>query len=260
MKDIVIEAARPGDGAGIEALIKECFDEHQRSLFIYGCDGAANYIEDGVAYQDRGGDSAFIVARARRILAFIEVRRLADSVCLNNGATSSETRGQRTYRQLMAEAVELGAREGVTRAVHDVFVGNTIKNFHERIGYRVTDHFIWRSTQIRQGGDNRAAFVGLAQADAVHRRFGFSHVQVLTEQGRYDVGRLGSLWYRLGSADVLSDQAALGALHRLDPSRRLLVIASSSAQWPAGVPFEVEAESERLEGDVETVLSNLRGK
>jgi GNAT superfamily N-acetyltransferase len=247
MSQIAIELAKPGDGMGIDALVRECFTPKQRELFIYGCSGAIDYVEDGIAYQERGGDSAFIVARGTRILGFVEVRRLADAVCLNYMATSGDARGQGIYRRLMAAAVELGQREGVADAVHDVFVGNTIKQFHERIGYRVTKHLVWRSAVVPDRPPGWAVLVGAPQGDAVHRRFGFSQIQVVTRRGRYDVGRLGASWYRRGSPEVLAER------------RRLLVIAPSACVLPTDLPFQTVLESERLEGQIADVLPGLRG-
>ena len=252
--------AEPGDGQGIADLVVECFLPDQRDLLIYGCAGAAAFAEDCIAYQARGGDSAFIVAKAHRVLGFVELRRLADAVCLNYMATSAEARGQGVYRRLMVAAVEAGLAEGVTRAVHDVFVGNTIREFHEKVGYRVVDRVIWRAMPLSGLEGGRALFSGLPQADVAHTRFGFSRFTVTTASGRYEVGRLGTKWFRCMAPAILSDRDALAALHRLDPKREVLSLLSATVLWPEDLLCRVVLESERLEGDSAAVLPGLRGK
>jgi hypothetical protein len=80
------EIANVKDARKIVNLIHESFLLEERNLATFGCSGYERYVEDLIALQPYGCDSVFTVCRRDGdVLGFIEMRRLPDSICLNNG-------------------------------------------------------------------------------------------------------------------------------------------------------------------------------
>jgi ribosomal protein S18 acetylase RimI-like enzyme len=262
--DWTIAPATPADVPGMMALVEECFSPTWRSVMLYGAPGAGHYAADLIRRQDAGGDTAFLVARGTdgQVRGFVEVRRLAGSIHMNNMATGAAARGQGVYAALMAEGVRLGRAEGYTRASCDVFVDNPIRTYLLKIGYRVSGALAWQAASL-PGGPMPAGvyFAGLPQADAAHTQFGFSRVDVFTTRGaHYDVGRLGTRWFRVTDPSLVAESDVLVALHNLDPDRELLAIVPAAAALPAWLTGRALAVSERLACEIATVLPVLSSR
>ena len=254
-----IELAKQQDAQQIVDLIEEGFPPEQRELFVYGCRGARRYIGELISLQEHGGDSVFLVARSDdEILGFFEIRRLLGAVCLSYGAIAKSATGLGIYRKLMTEALLWARKEGYTKAVHDVFFGNTIRQFHERIGYRVTGTSKWLAVNIPAGHvSGPTAFSGLPQADTLHAKYGFSQFSLATREASYQVGRLGNKWFRITAPDLLLDRDALHALQRLDESRSILCLCAQDTVLPHEMESEQVLGSHRMEGEIDQVLSIL---
>jgi GNAT superfamily N-acetyltransferase len=254
-----IELAKKQDAEQIVDLIEEGFPPEQRELFVYGCRGARQYIKELISLQEHGGDSVFLVARSDEdILGFFEVRRLLGAVCLSYGAIAKSASGLGIYRRLMTESLLWAKNEGYRKAVHDVFLGNTIRQFHERIGYRVTGTSKWFAVDIPAGQvSGPTTFSGLPQADTLHAKYSFSQFSLVTQRASYQVGRLGNKWFRITTPELLLDRDALHALQRLDKSRSILCLCAQDTVLPDDLVSEQVLGSHRMEGEIDQVLSIL---
>jgi len=248
------------DAENISRLINVSFIPEQRSLCLYGCPGSENYIKDLIAIQDRGGDSLFLIAvGGEELLGFVEIRRLADSICLNYMATAEAARGLGVYKRLMKDALLLGKEESYQKAFHDVFFGNTIRDFHERIGYKVTKTFLWRATDLPSGMlPPRIVLTNLPQADVIHSRYGFSQFGLTLDTGSFTVGRLNTMWFRATAPTIVNNRDALHVLKHLEPSRSLLSICEQEAVLPTDLNFRQVLGSFRLEGEIDQILTQLK--
>ncbi len=255
-----IRKAGVQDAEKISRLIGDSFVPEQRSLFLYGCPGSGNYIKDLIAIQDHGGDSLFLVAvSGDELLGFVEVRRFVDSICLNYMATAEAARGLGVYKRLMKDALLLGKAEGYQKAFHDVFFGNTIREFHERIGYKITKTFLWLATELPSGAlPPRMVLIGLPQANVIHSHYGFSQFGLTLSTGSFTVGRLNTAWFRTTTPALVNDRDALHSLKHLEPSRLLLSICEQEAILPADLGFRQVLGSYRLEGELDQILTQLK--
>lgn len=262
-KELSVDFAKPGEAKAIVELTQKEFPPEQIRLFWYGCSGSWRYIEDLIRLQTFGGESVFLVARGESgLLGFIEVRRFFDSICLNNGAISEAAAGMGVYRKLFTESILLGEKEGYTKAFHDVFHGNTLSEFHKRLGYEVTESFKWVTAALPSGEPSGIVTIsGIPQANTVHEKYGFSQFLLTTQMRSYQVGRLGDDWFRTTDSELLSDKDALFALNRLDASRSILCICSEEKMLPDDLLGTVQVlGSDRFEGDIPTILSALASK
>jgi hypothetical protein len=95
---------------------------------------------------------------------------------------------------------------------------------------------------------------GLMEAERQHTRWGFSHFEVETASGRYEVGRLPGPYFRLVLPDAPRDPDLMATLRSLDPNRRVFMVGPEefeSAEW------ERVAVSRRLLAGREKILSYL---
>lgn len=258
-KEWYIRKAGVDDAEKVSRLISDSFVAEQRSLFLYGCPGSENYIKDLVALQDRCGDSLFLIAvSSEEVLGFVEIRRFADSICLNYMATAESARGLGVYKGLMKDALLLGKEEGYHKAFHDVFFGNTIRDFHERIGYKVTRTFLWLATDLPSGTlPPRIVLTGLPQANLIHSHYGFSQFGLALDTGAFTVGRLSTVWFRTTTPILVNNRDALHVLKSLEPSRSLLSICEQEAVLPTDLSFRQVLGSYRLEGEIDQILTQL---
>ncbi len=262
-KEWSVDFAKPGDAKKIIELTRQGFPPEQICLFWYGCQGSQQYIEDLIALQAFGGESVFLVARNdTELIGFAEVRRFFDSICLNNMVISKSASGSGVYRKLFTESILFGEKEGYTKAFHDVFHGNTLSEFHKRLGYKITESFKWVTAIIPSGEISGITTIsGIPQADTVHAKYDFSQFLLTTQMRSYQVGRLGSEWFRTTDSEILSDKNALFALNRLDEKRSVLCICSEDKMLPDDLLGTVQVlGSDRFEGHIPTILSALASK
>ncbi|OQY60333.1 MAG: hypothetical protein B6245_01980 [Desulfobacteraceae bacterium 4572_88] len=262
-KEWNVDIAKPGDAEAIAELTRKEFLPEQLRLFWYGCSGSSQYIEDMIALQTLGGESVFLVVRSDTgLLGFIEARRFFDSICLNNTVISKSVAGLGIYRKLFTEFILFGQKEGYVKTFHDVFHGNIISEFHKQVGYRITESFKWVTATIPSGEISDITTIsGIPQADTVHAKYGFSQFLLTTQMRSYQVGRLGSEWFRTTDSEILSDKDALFALNCLDEKRSILCICSEDKMLPDDLLGTVQVlGSDRLEGHIPTILSALASK
>jgi hypothetical protein len=158
----------------------------------------------------------------------------------------------------MREALLLGKQEGYRVAFHDVFFGNIIRDFHERIGYKVAKTLLWLAADLPEGNPlARIVLMGVPQADVVHSRYGFSQFTLVADSNIHPIGRLNTLWFRSTDPNLLCDRDALFALKRMEPTRALLMICQQESNLPSDLTFRQVLGSYRLEAEIDQVLPAL---
>jgi hypothetical protein len=110
----------------------------------------------------------------------------------------------------------------------------------------------------KPGRDCHYTISGLDEAAANHLRYGFSQVTLTTNSASYQVGRLGTDLFRVGTFAILQDPAALQGLACFDAERQLLCFGSAEDYTDLSPgTHALIAESERLVSPCATVLENL---
>lgn len=253
-----VRLANASDVPPIVDLFKEGFSLHTRSLLIYGCDGASEYLSQQIAQQLNQGESSFFVASAKEIIGYLELRRLKEAACLNYFATKKEHRGKGILSDLIVHALEMAIREGFQRTFLDVFQGNPASAFYEKIGYCHKETSLWYMLDLSPYQKSATFFCsGLTQANALQDKFGFSQFRLTSNHVSYEMGRIGSEWFRSSDPSILNDPEALSALHSLDKGRKLLNIIPATFDPPVGSRLSLLLTSHRMEGQIQEVIRTL---
>jgi N-acetylglutamate synthase-like GNAT family acetyltransferase len=251
---MAIRQARHSDAPRIVELIRCSFEPHILELFIYGCDGVTRFVEHQIAARAVGGDTAYFVAEAdERVIACAEIRRVSDRLFLNYIAVDPSARAHGTGRSLLATALA-ALHTTESRLVLDVLEDNKIaRSWYDSLGLVTEAVTCWYRLARPRAAHAPGIIVGLPQARACHAMFGFSQVTIDCGSKSYAVGMLGEHLYRLTDPAAVRDDALLAALHRLDDSRDLLLLAAGHVALDATPVARTERRVAALDG----VLSRL---
>lgn len=237
---VTLRDGRPDDAAAIVALVRAGFSAELVEAFIYGCHGIERYVRGLIDERARGVDTWYAVAEAAgRVVGCIEMRELADRLCLNYVAVDEAFRAAHLGSQLLELAVCRGRPEQRFLTL-DVLEQNVVaRRWYTGLGMADESSTTWYTCAIdaRRGeaeGAAPARVIGLPQARIVQRELGFSLFHVACGATTHAVGMLGDRWFRVTSTDALTDATLAAALHRLDPRRELLALIPADAVPPPG--------------------------
>jgi Acetyltransferases len=198
-------------------------------------------VADTVRSRELGSDTLHTVAHDMEGLAgCVEIRRLPRELCLNYIAVAAAGRARGLGRALLLAALEAPECQGYERLILDVFEFNTVAlNWYQRLGFAVRHQTDWYVLPpLQTAGTSWHTLEGFPQAEAAHERFGFSQFRLVTHNGNYAVGRLGTAWFRLTQPGALADVDVLPALARVDAHRRVLFLTKQGED--PGLPSDTE--------------------
>jgi GNAT superfamily N-acetyltransferase len=243
MLDVIVRPGRVGDGPGIVAAIRSGFDAAFVELFIYGCSGITDFVEDQIRAQGLGCETTYTVAdSAGDVVGCVEMRLRGLTLFLNQISVAPTWRSGGLGKALLGAAIRESRGQTCSEMRLDVLDSNlTALRWYERLGFKCEGVTVWWEVSARPGSPPDYAVGGWPQAEACHARFGFSEFTLLTGRGEYRIGRLGNKWFRLVDQLALQDPECTMALARLDPGRRVLAVLPEGS-----LPSGVAGQSRRL--------------
>lgn len=211
---------------------------------IYGGHGVVELVRKQAEESDC--DSRyFCTLDGARIVAASEFRMVPNGLFLNYIATRPEARGAGHGTQLMKTALSALAPDSAGQIGLDVFADNAAaRAWYKRLGFTVMTETVWLTRATSANGPCYAVS-GLAQADVVHNKFGFSQLALITPRGTVGLGRLGAGCFRVTSRADFEDERLVATCQALDPARVLLGILPAEEQSNADATSEL-ARSLRL--------------
>ena len=211
---------------------------------IYGGRGVVEFVRKQAEVSEC--DSRYFCASdGTRMLAAAEFRVVPSGLFLNYIAARPEARGAGHGTQLIKTALRVLAPDSAGQLGLDVFADNTAaRGWYERLGFTELGESVWLTQETTPGGQ-RYAVSGVAQAELVHAKFGFSQLALVTPRGSVGLGRLGTGCFRVTSQADFDDERVVATCCALDPRRVLLGILPSDAQTKVQ-PTRIVARSLRL--------------
>jgi hypothetical protein len=228
--------ATPDDAGAIVAILRDAVPRFSTGLLeraIYSCDGYATYLRDLIGCQGQGENTFLYVHAADGVVAgYAEFRKTPGVLFVNHVFVRPEYRDRFLYWKLVSAALA-GRVEPGCAVRFDTPEGNVrVFKGYLSLGAVPVDEVVWLEGDLGRGewpGAARPCFSGLAEAQLVHQRYGFSRFEALTAAGSYAVGRLGGRYFRCPDLAVTRDEAALAMLHALDAGRMLLCVTTRRA-------------------------------
>jgi len=259
--DIQIRLARTDEAGEIVSLIRGSFTPEIRNAMIYGCPGMERFI--GRQIETPGGlsDTIYLVAVAGElIVGCVELRWLPEALFLNYICTRPESRSKGLARRILAESIRIVRRDHQREMLLDVFEDNLpARTWYERLGFRHDYSTQWwdcplPATDLPVNG----RISGYPHALASQEPYGFSMFRLVTTRQEYAVGCLGSDWFRVTGAELLSDPQALALLQRMDGQRRILALLPEQVM-PEALPKDARriVTSRRMSMNLDRLLTNL---
>jgi ribosomal protein S18 acetylase RimI-like enzyme len=260
LSEAIIRPARPGDSEAIAALMLEDASDQVRRITILGSPYLARFVADELA--GNKNDEYVMCTVRERVVGMCAWRHTDTAVHLNYIGVAPDMRGQGLGTVLMLDGLRKISRTPQRILSIDVFSDTPRAHaWYRSLHLRSEKHVQWIQLPLpssKPSGDLRCTVSGLDEAAAAHFRYGFSYITLTTNSASYQVGRLGSDLFRVGTFAILQDPAALQGLARFDAERQLVCIGSSEecTDLSPGANSLV-AESERLVSSCATVLENL---
>lgn len=256
----LIRPARTVDSQAIATLMREGVSEQVRQVTIMGSPHLAQFIADELAME--GSEDYVVGVMQERVVGMCSWKHNDEVLHLNHIYLAQEIQGRGLGSALMLDGLRRIRRSMEDRLNVDVFFDNPrAQAWYRLLTMRPVKHVRWirLPLPIVESADwSCCSISGLAEASVKHSRYGFSQFVLSTNTATYQVGRLGSHDFRVGTVSILRDRAALQGLAHLDAKRQLLCVASEE-DW-TGLSFGpgiCVAESERLVSSSVTVMEHL---
>jgi ribosomal protein S18 acetylase RimI-like enzyme len=222
-----IRPAVPADAPAIVTIIKKGFPSKLHSMFIYGCSGIVKYVAEQIAVQEYGGEAFYTVAISdNRVVGCLEMRRLQNSLFLNYIALLPEFRSLGLGGQLLINAIELAGTENHQVIKLDVLASNeSAYNWYHRLGFMDEFTTLWLTySSFITLSEAPIVLSNYAQAQACQQLYGFSQLKLISSGREFDVGRLGTKWFRLTDPNAIISPGLMAFLQRFEPNRMPLLL------------------------------------
>lgn len=225
--DITIRLIRPDEAERVYDLILGGMHEENVPLTIYNSGGFALYLQSLLSLPQPFREAWYFGAEMDgELIGMCEWRVHHDAVYWNNIYLDPKVRSAGLGRRLFATGIELARTFGIEQLLLDVFDSKSRPRvWYEEMGFVAYQEMIWlKGTNPADPQEGGMTVLNFPQAQSNQDAFGFSMLEIRTEQGTYSVGRLSDRYYRLNSVAAYRDEALLAGLKALDPERQLLVV------------------------------------
>jgi GNAT superfamily N-acetyltransferase len=246
----IVERAVPGRGAEIADLIRRSLAARLRPLTIWESPGAELYVESLLSNARPGeGHRFYLLRRDNSACGVAALRRLDGAAFLNHLYVAPAFQGCGLGANLFHAALrDYLSRHRARQLALDVFADTAVEDWYDRLGLCERDRRGWWLSEPLSAPARRTP------PSVVTTGWGFSTFLLHTAGGpRYEIGLLYTPYFRLTDPRAAVDAQLHNALARIDPGRRLLLIASHA---PPTTWTQV-AVSRRLASDAASVLAAL---
>jgi GNAT superfamily N-acetyltransferase len=223
-----VRRAVPGEGCLVAAQIRAGLPAPLLPLTIWQQPGVCRYVEQALREHGSGACAYYLLVEDDGESAgIVEFRRPGHEAVLNHISIAPQWRGRSLGRLLLREAaLDFLSSHAIETVLLDVDPANLpAYRWYRRLGFEPQGGNYWHVAQLSAATAATGSIGGLAEADAMHREFGFSQILIETARHRYEIGRLGQEYFRF-EEDAWRDPGVHTALRRLDPNRPILLLAS----------------------------------
>ncbi len=225
-----VRRAVPGEGQIVAQQVRASLPPSFVPFTIWRSAKAGAWVETQLASPpDRTSSVYYLLIDQRGSPAGVaEFRSFDGDAFLNHFGVAPAYRGRGHAHLLLQFAMDdFLALHHAERVLLDVEASNTVAyDWYRRLGFAPCGETCWHLGEIQRQPARAGAILGLADAGAMHRRYGFSLLRIQTGQKVCEVGRLGRNYFRLDE-HAWGDPGIHAALRQLDPKRRVLLVTST---------------------------------
>lgn len=231
--NLELSRAESGDAVAIAHLLRTSFEPSIVDKLIYGCSGVQVFIRGQI--EQPLSDTQYYVARHDGAIgASVVMKVSAKKVSLGYIAVSSEMRGSGVGKRLLAYALHQ-CRRGQDVIDLDVFVHNDIaRRWYMELGFTPVSRTTYWEFDAGEPDHHASIYVAeWPQAQACHSAFGFSQFCLNVSGKDISVGRVGTRWFRLPTAEAVTNGDVHAMLASIDAGRRIYAVLpdESVTEW-----------------------------
>jgi ribosomal protein S18 acetylase RimI-like enzyme len=229
---VKVRRAVPGEGRIVARQLRASLPPAFVPFTIWGSVNAGAWVETHLTMPQDPASSMYylLITPGGEPAGVTEFRSVLGNAFWNHVGISQAYRG-RGYGHLLLEHAldDFLALHSAEQVLIDVDPSNVVSYawVRRRLGFAPCGETCWQLGEIKRQTVRAGAVLALADADAMHRQFGFSRLRIETRKGTYDVGRLDRDYFRLDE-QAWNDPGVHAALHQLDATRRILLVTSKA--------------------------------
>lgn len=192
----------------------------------YASRNIINYVKDQIDNEKYSNIKYLIVRNIDENVGIAEFKLNNEEIYMNYIYVSKNVRGRGIGGLIIKEAMNKWSYRPRDILRVDVFNDNkdAIKWYKNR-GFIVTGYKNWYVTDKIKGKINLSFFIdNYIQSQNNQKRYGYSCLEINTEENKYCIDRIGSAWYRAKGWSWKNDRALITALNTIDRKRRIFVI------------------------------------
>lgn len=254
----VIRPSLPDDSTTIAAVVRAASSPLMRETTILGGIGLDGFLRDQMTSES--GNRFFVAEVGGHVVGMSAWRHQGEDLFLNYLFVHPSAQGCGVGTVLWVRSVVLIGRSEIRSLAIDVYEENIqAASWYRSLGLEPVATRLLMAVPLAEESDRHFQWTStyLGEADEVYARYGFSQFTLTTQRAAYTIGRLGQKYFR-GPASLMADEAALVALRRLDPVRRVLCIDGQDS-WAAASErgAVLLGRTVRLKAPIERVLARL---
>ena len=243
IQGMTVEGARAGDGEQVGRLLAAAHAPDHQQLTVWSSPKIGRYVEDLIEGSLPQESPAFtLIRRDGVIAAAVYLRSILGGIFIDSLYADEATRKEQVTNLLIYRSLVDYSRPHPSPVVRfDVFESKrAVRAWQHRIlGAREVVRRIWWRLPPPKAGRADGKVSGLAEADRIHVRWGFSKFQITTVRGTYTIGRLPGPYFRLAEPLEAPDPELFRTLASLDSARELLVTGEKDWQAEGGRKIDV---------------------
>jgi hypothetical protein len=222
--------AGPGDGQDIARLFALVQRKHTLGLTIWSSPRASAFVEDVIAGEKPElGMRYFKLAPDFETEGAICFRATEGRLFVDNVYVSPRLRRMQAAARFILDSTLCYLKDfNYQESAWDVWSDErALIAWYRNLGGVEQYRRSWFALPLPEKQGPAGEVVGREEAERIHARYGFSNVEVVTSQGRYRCGLLGSHAFRITDDRAVSDPEFLAALASIDRNRTMYVFSGN---------------------------------
>lgn len=202
-------------------------------LTTFSCPGYVNYLKFQCSLPWKINATRLVGAYDdTMLLGFVEFTLMESTLFINNIYIKAEVRGNGIARRFLDYAFLLASKNNLSTISLDCFLWNTkaLKKYLNWGFKKISDTYWYIGENPYKNSKNSIHYLidSYPNAELTQQSFGFSNLQIRTNEWKQNVGRISNTYFRIINKNGSIDKNILKVLADLDSNRDLFIISPFS--------------------------------
>jgi hypothetical protein len=232
--DPIFSPAQAGDGQEIARLFVRVQRRETLGLTIWSSPLVSAFVEDIIAGAEPSLEIKYYTVRVgREMEGVICLRNISGRLFVDNVYVTRRLRRMQVSARFILDSVRSYGKDFECQELAwDVWSHErSLIHWYRQLGGVEQYRKNWFAARLPENSGPAGAVLGRDEAERIHARYGFSTLDVVTSQGRYRSGRIGTHAFRITDDRSVADPEFFRALASIDPYR-VVYVSSSNLDLP----------------------------